>query len=48
MDTKYKPTICLDFDGVINSYKKWTGYDDIPDPIVEECGQLITYTWEEK
>lgn len=30
-----KKTICLDFDGVINSYSKWTGYDDIPDPIVE-------------
>lgn len=41
MDTKYKPIICLDFDGVINSYKKWTGYDDIPDPIVEGAKDFI-------
>lgn len=36
-----KKTICLDFDGVINSYSKWTGYDDIPDPIVEGAKGFI-------
>lgn len=41
MNEKYKPTICLDFDGVINSYNKWTGYDDIPDPIVEGAKDFI-------
>lgn len=32
----YKPTIILDFDGVIHSYSSgWKGADVIPDPIVE-------------
>lgn len=31
----YKPIICLDFDGVIHSYKtKWKGPEVIPDPPV--------------
>lgn len=30
----YKPTICLDFDGVVHSYtSSWKGADIIPDPI---------------
>ena len=41
MNKVYKPTICLDFDGVINSYSKWTGYGDIPDPIVEGARDFI-------
>ena len=28
-------TVIIDFDGVINSYKKWTGDADLPDPPVE-------------
>ena len=41
MSKEYKPTICLDFDGVINSYSKWEGYDNISDPIVDGAKNFI-------
>lgn len=35
MDFKVKPVICLDFDGVLHSYKSgWRGANIIPDPPV--------------
>lgn len=37
-----KPTICLDFDGVIHSYKSgWVSYEIIPDPIVKGVREFI-------
>ena len=41
MAKEYKSTICLDFDGVINSYSKWFGDDCIPDPIVKGAKEFI-------
>jgi len=39
---KYKPTLCLDFDGVIHSYTSgWKGADVIPDPPVEGAFETI-------
>ena len=41
MNNEYKPTVCLDFDGVINSYSEWFGDDCIPDPIVNGAKEFI-------
>lgn len=36
----HKQTICMDFDGVINSYESgWTGEANIPDPPVPGIGK---------
>jgi hypothetical protein len=38
----YKPTICLDFDGVIHSYTSgWQGATSIPDPPVPGAKEFI-------
>ena len=40
--TKFKKTVCLDFDGVVHSYTSpWTGPRDIPDPIVKGAIEFI-------
>jgi len=38
----YRPTLCLDFDGVLHSYTSgWKGADVIPDPPVPGAMQFI-------
>lgn len=42
MTTKYKPILCLDFDGVIHRYDtKWSGPEFIPDPPVKGAFEAI-------
>jgi hypothetical protein len=41
-DMSYAPTICVDFDGVLHSYKSgWKGAGEIPDPPVEGAMEFI-------
>ena len=40
--SNFKKTVCLDFDGVINSYKSgWQGASKLPDPIVPGAIQFM-------
>lgn len=42
MTTKYKPILCLDFDGVIHRYdKKWKGAEIIEDGPVDGAFEMI-------
>ncbi len=42
MDKPYKPTVVMDFDGVIHSYKSgWQGQEAIPDPAVPGIREAI-------
>lgn len=41
MAEKYCPTVCLDFDGVIHDYKKWTTASDIPNLPVEGVADFM-------
>ena len=38
---KYKPCVCLDFDGVIHAYERWTGKTDIPNPPVDGIEEFL-------
>ena len=38
---KNKPCVCLDFDGVIHAYVKWTGATDIPNPPVDGISDFM-------
>lgn len=39
---RYKPILCLDFDGVLHSYASgWQGADVIPDAIVPGAAQFL-------
>lgn len=38
----YKPTLCVDFDGVIHSYTSgWQGITNIPDPMVRGAARWL-------